>query len=140
MSNELSWEVIDTFFKDNNNFIIEHHLSSYNHFFLHRLNDIFRLNNPILFNRDIDEETNIFKNNCKMYLGGKDGKKIHFGKPIIYDSQDEQRQHFMYPNEARLRNMTYGFTIHYDVDVIFKIISDEGEIIDHEVTLTNLFR
>ena len=35
MSNELSWEVIDTFFKDNKNFIIEHHLSSYNHFFLH---------------------------------------------------------------------------------------------------------
>lgn len=26
----------------------------------------------------------------------------------------------MYPNEARLRNMTYGVTIHYDVDVEFE--------------------
>ena len=148
MSNELSWEVIDTFFKDNNNFIIEHHLSSYNNFFLHRLNDIFRLNNPILFNRDIDEETNIFKNNCKMYLGGKDGKKIHFGKPIIYDSQDEQRQHFMYPNEARLRNMTYAVAIHYDIDVEFEIYieNESGEkgmkkFDKHifEETLTNIY-
>ena len=33
----------------------------------------------------------------------------------------------MYPNEARLRNMTYGMTIHYDVDVEFIDILSEGE-------------
>ena len=49
-------------------------------------------------------------------LGGKDGTKIYFGKPIIYD---EGRPHFMYPNEARLRNMTYAMTVHYDVEVEF---------------------
>ena len=47
-------------------------------------------------------------------------------KPIIYDENDgEKREHYMYPNEARLRNMTYGFTIHYDVDVKFKILIDK---------------
>ena len=29
-------------------------------------------------------------------------------------------------HEARLRNMTYGFSIHYDVDIIFKIGNDDG--------------
>ena len=33
----------------------------------------------------------------------------------------------MYPNEARLRNMTYAFTIHIDVLVKYKIKSDSSE-------------
>ena len=44
--------------------------------------------------------------------------------------------HFMYPNEARLRNMTYGFSIHYDVDVEFTIKNPETQ--EFEVTNTTL--
>ena len=33
----------------------------------------------------------------------------------------------MLPNEARLREMTYGMTIHYDIDIDFVDILDEGE-------------
>ena len=32
---------------------------------------------------------------------------------------DNNKESFMYPNVARLRNMSYAFTIHYDVDVDF---------------------
>ena len=55
--------------------------------------------------------------------------KIYYGKPIIYDADNEgmEREHYMYPNEARLRNMTYGFTIHYDVDIKFKILIDKED-------------
>ena len=56
---------------------------------------------------------------CELYIGGKTGDKLYFGKPIIYDKDD--RSHFMYPNEARLRNMTYALTIHYDVEAVYKI-------------------
>lgn len=59
-----------------------------------------------------------------MYFGGKDGSKIYFGKPIIYD---DKNAHYMYPNEARMRNMTYGMTIHYDIDIEFVRILEEGE-------------
>jgi len=61
-----------------------------------------------------------------MYFGGKDGSKVYFGKPVIYDDNDNS--HYMYPNEARLRNMTYGMTVHYDVEVEFITILEDGEM------------
>jgi DNA-directed RNA polymerase II subunit RPB2 len=59
-----------------------------------------------------------------LYNGGKDGSKIYYGKPTIYD---DTNVHYMYPNEARLRNMTYGFTIHFDVDVEIFLYKEAGK-------------
>jgi len=56
---------------------------------------------------------------CKLYMGGRKGDKLYFGKPIIYEKDGEN--HFMYPNEARLRNMTYAFTLHVDIEAVYKI-------------------
>jgi len=122
----ISWQLIDTYFKDNPNNLVAHHLESYNRFYNSEINKIFRENNPIRFieREEKDEKGNAVENRNEilLHLGGKDGKKIYYGKPIIYD---EQHAHYMYPNDARLRNMTYGTTIHYDVDV--DIIYYEGE-------------
>jgi len=60
-----------------------------------------------------------YKYQAKLYIGGKNGDKLYFGKPIIYDKEGES--HFMYPNEARLRNMSYSFTLHVDVEVVFRL-------------------
>ena len=39
----------------------------------------------------------------------------------------------MFPNEARLRNMSYGTTLHVDIDVIYNIKdSDNNLIIENE--------
>jgi DNA-directed RNA polymerase II subunit RPB2 len=113
----ISWKIIDKYFTENPNNLVAHHLESYNDFFENGINRIFRENNPIRFiERENDEENKGMRNECLLYLGGKDGTKLYFGKPIIYD---ENHMHYMYPNDARLRNMTYGTTIHYDVDVDF---------------------
>jgi DNA-directed RNA polymerase beta subunit len=34
----------------------------------------------------------------------------------------------MFPNEARLRNMTYGMTVHYDIEIEFITILEDGEM------------
>jgi DNA-directed RNA polymerase II subunit RPB2 len=114
---EISWKIIDKYFTENPNNLVAHHLESYNDFFNGGINRIFRENNPIRFSeRDDEGDKNAQKNECSLYLAGKNGNKIYFGKPIIYD---DNYTHYMYPNDARLRNMTYGTTIHYDVDVDF---------------------
>jgi len=113
----ISWKLIDKYFKDNQSCLVSHHLESYNDFFKNGLKQILRENNPIRFiEREDEGNESGNRNECLLYLGGKDGNKIYYGKPVIYDVNNA---HYMFPNDARLRNMTYGITIHYDVDVDF---------------------
>ena len=144
----ISWKLIDKYFKDNHYNLVAHHLDSYNDFFSKGIFQIFRENNPIRFiERDTEtaEEEAVAKpktksksvkigdkenpNECLIYLGGKDGSKLYFGKPIIYDEENNKPYpHYMYPNDARLRNMNYGITIHYDIDVDFIYYNGEEKI------------
>ena len=125
---EISWELIDKYFNDNPSNLVFHHLESYNDFFNKGIQRIFRENNPIRFiEREDETQPNQRRNECLLYLGGKDGSKIYYGKPIIYD---DNQSHFMFPNDARLRNMTYGITIHYDVDVEFRYYNNETSMKD----------
>lgn len=143
----IAWNLIDKYFKDNPSNLVAHHLDSYNDFFSKGIFQIFRENNPIRFieretETDGKDETNKKNksktvkigdkenpNECLIYLGGKTGEKIYFGKPVIYDEENgKPYHHYMYPNDARLRNMTYGVTIHYDIDVEFMYYSGEQKI------------
>jgi len=133
---KISWKIIDKYFNDNPNNLVAHHLESYNEFFNKGINNIFRENNPIRFIEREDESEDLNKRNeCLLYLGGKDGSKIYFGKPIIYD---DNNAHYMYPNDARLRNMTYGTTIHYDVDVDFIYYKGDEKFL-HSITLNKIY-
>ena len=135
---KLSWKIIDKYFNDNPNNLVAHHLESYNDFFNNGINRIFRENNPIRFierEDETDSKDPLKRSECQLFLGGKDGDKIYFGKPIIYD---DNHAHYMYPNDARLRNMTYGTTIHYDVDVDF-IYYKGDEKIEHSITLNKIY-
>jgi DNA-directed RNA polymerase II subunit RPB2 len=114
---DISWKLIDKYFKENPNNLVAHHLDSYNEFFKNGIHRVFRENNPIRFiEREQEGESSDKRNECLLYLGGKEGKNVYLGKPIIYD---DNNAHYMFPNDARLRNMTYGITIHYDVEVDF---------------------
>ena len=121
--NERIWEILETYMNDNSGFLVRHHIDSYNRFFKHDIYSIFKESNPIRIVSE-DDEGNI-TSECNLYIGGKDGDKFYFGKPTIHDG--EGTTHFMFPNEARLRNMTYGMTIHYDVEVVITRILGENE-------------
>ena len=121
--NDISWKTINKFF-DNENIIVKHHLDSYNAFFSKGIKDIFKDRNPLRIFKELDQQTKLYKYECDIYLGGINADKIYYGKPVIYD---DDREHYMYPNEARLRNMTYGFTIHYDVTMKIRILIDKED-------------
>jgi DNA-directed RNA polymerase II subunit RPB2 len=133
---DISWKLIDKYFKENPDNLVAHHLDSYNEFFKNGINRIFRENNPIRFIERLEEgESADKRNECLLYLGGRNGKNIYFGKPIIYD---DNNAHYMFPNDARLRNMTYGITIHYDVDVDFiYYVGDEKK--EHSMVLNKIY-
>ena len=147
----IAWNLIDKYFKDTPYNLVAHHLDSYNDFFSKGIYQIFRENNPIRFiereSEEIKETVGNKKskpltvnvgdkenpNECLIYLGGKNGDKLYFGKPIIYDEDNSnvdnrQYPHYMYPNDARLRNMNYGITIHYDIDVEFMYYNGDQKI------------
>uniref|UniRef100_A0A6C0IMP8 DNA-directed RNA polymerase n=1 Tax=viral metagenome TaxID=1070528 RepID=A0A6C0IMP8_9ZZZZ len=125
MENEQIWKVVHKYFEDNPQNLVTHHIESYNDFFKNGIFQIFKEKNPVEILTAYDNEIEDYRYKCIMYFGGKEGNKIYFGKPIVYDS--DENIHYMYPNEARLRNMTYGMTIHYDIDIEFVSILDNGE-------------
>ena len=126
--NDIAWKTINRYFNENPNILLKHHLDSYNDFFSKGIINIFKNTNPIRLLEELDEETQQYKYECNLYFGGKEGNKIYYGKPIIYDrnSDGEDREHYMFPNEARLRNMTYAFTIHYDIYAEFTLLIENN--------------
>ena len=135
-NDKIIWSIIDKYFTDNKNILIKHHLDSFNQFFDKDIKNVFKEKNPIKILKELNESTGEYNLEAKMYFAGRDGDKIYYGKPIIFD---ETREHFMYPNEARIRNMTYGITIHIDIDLEYHITDDEGNIKESTTTLEKIY-
>jgi len=123
MDNSAIWNVINKYFEDNPQGLVRHHTESYNEFFKNGIFQVFKEQNPMRINTNYDEELNEYRTQCIMYFGGKDGSKIYYGKPVIYD---DNNSHYMFPNEARLRNMTYGMTVHYDIEIEYVNLLEKG--------------
>ena len=120
MDQDTCWKTLDKYFEENPTSLVSHHIESYNDFMNNGISQIFREKNPIMISKNINKSGE-YRYQAKLYLGGKKGEKIYFGKPIIFDTNKE---HYMYPNHARLRNFTYSVSIHYDVDVEILINDD----------------
>ena len=124
MDNKTIWKIIDSQFIDNPQSLVRHHIESYNDFYKTGIFQIFKEKNPITINSHYDESIKDFRHQCNMYFGGKNGDKIYFGKPVIYDNENP---HYMFPNEARLRNMNYSMMIHYDIEIEYIDILEDGQ-------------
>ena len=113
-----TWYILDEYFKTSY-FLTKHHLDSYNDFVSNKLINTIRVLNPflVLKGKGTDNEHEI-----NVYIGGKDAKEVYINKPTIFEN-GEQRP--MYPNEARLRDMTYKSDIYAEIIVEYSINGDK---------------
>ena len=133
MEGDIGLSVVDCFFRDNPLGLVQHQLASYDDFFQKGIYRILAERNPIRINKNQDPSTGEFRSRANLFLGGKDGRDVYFGKPTI---QDDDGADIMYPNVARLRSMTYAMTIHYDV-VVEYYIAEDGKPAPSEPTHTS---
>ena len=124
IQDETIWKIIETYFADNPQALVRHHIESYNDFFNDGLQQMFKEMNPLKIELDYNEEKEMNMSKCYLYFGGKDASKIYYGKPTIYENESSR---FLFPNECRLRNMTYGMSVHYDIDIEIERTLESGE-------------
>ena len=122
VSNNDLWDVIYTYFQDTENkrnyYLTNHHLDSYNDFILNKIPQTLKENSPQTIFLGRDSETKKYKYEIDIYYGGVNSDRVYLGKPIIYHKDNTKKQ--MYPNEARLKNLTYASHIFCDIDIIIR--------------------
>ena len=126
-----TWSIINSYFRDTPNALVRHHIDSYNDFIQTKIPLIIKNVNKggrtfFLFDK---EDSNITYE-IKVYFGGKNSDNFRIAKPAIksYPS-GEVRQ--LFPNEARLKNLTYGADFFYGVDIDFTIKKKDIPILEN---------
>lgn len=127
---DLSRGLIDKYFRTVMYPYTRHHIDSYDQFLQQDLLNIIRSQNPVLILKDlINEETNTYKYRVEIFIGGEDGTAIEIGTPTI-SLQNTEEIRILYPNEARLRNVTYASSVYADIIVKIAYTTDSGAVID----------
>jgi len=104
-------------------YLVNHHLDSFNRF-VKQIPDIIKNNNPLINLKNKDDK-NVFHHIGRLWVGTKTSSELVFGVPVFIENGIQRP---LYPNDARLRNMTYAFSIH--AKLTFEIEID-GKVTEH---------
>ena len=125
---ELSRKLIDTYFRTTPYPYTRHHIDSYDQFVQQDMLSIIRSQNPVLILKELlpgNNLKNTYRYQIQIYIGGKDGTMIEMGSPTL-SLQNTEEVRLLYPNEARLRNLTYASTIYADIMVVITYTPEIG--------------
>ena len=122
-----TWKVIESYLKEEKySNLIRHHLDSFNEFTDIKIEQIVKQSNPLLIFNNYDEETNSYKYEININFGN-----VYFNKPIIYENNGSTK--LMYPNDARLRNLTYSSQLLIDLSIdIYSTTNGEKVLLNNK--------
>lgn len=123
---EAASQLIHKYFTTQNIPLTKHHIDSYDQFIQRDLQNIIASNNPIINLKDQFKESGIYKYKVEIYIGGVDGSKINIGVPTVR-LNNEKDVRLLFPNEARLRNLTYALPVQSDIYYRITIRADEKD-------------
>ena len=128
-------KLLDTYFNTFDYPLVRHHIDSYDQLLTQDIPAIIRSNNPFLLLKQLlHQKEGIYKYRVEVYVGGVNGNDIEIGTPTL-TLQKTQEIRVLFPNEARLRNLTYSSTVYASIFVRVTIAADalsgEPTVLEH---------
>jgi DNA-directed RNA polymerase II subunit RPB2 len=136
-SMEIPRRLLDQYFQTTVYPYTKHHIDSYNQFLESDLPAIIKGQNPLIVLKDLIPGTSTYEYKVEIFVGDKDGSNLSLGTPTIQHMAGEEVR-LLFPNEARLRDLTYAATLFADIMVRVTFASEkdpEGEPKVREITL-----
>uniref|UniRef100_A0A6C0DRY7 DNA-directed RNA polymerase n=1 Tax=viral metagenome TaxID=1070528 RepID=A0A6C0DRY7_9ZZZZ len=128
---DLPLRILNAYYEQTPLFLTRHHIDSYEHFVFNEMSRLIHSMNPILILKEpLAPDQGLYKYKTEIYIGGKVAEpkdlRINVGAPIItLDGGKTVRR--MFPNEARLRGLTYAALIRADIDIVVTRTVKQGE-------------
>lgn len=129
VARDMSRALIDRYFRTVPYPYTRHHIDSYDQFLQQGLPSIIKSNNPILLVKEpLPGLENTYRYKIEIYVGGEDGSEIEIGTPTI-SLQNTSEVRLLFPNEARLRNLTYAASVYANIRVKLTYSTVDGGVL-----------
>ena len=117
-SRSIAEKMLKTYFTTFDYPLTHHQLNSYDQFVANDIPAIIKYSNPLLLLQEKLGNTDEYKYRVEVFIGGLKGDQFYIGTPSI-SLKENTEVRVLYPNEARLRNLTYATNI--EADIVIKI-------------------
>ena len=135
---DLAREILTSYFKTQPYPFTRHHIDSFDQFMSEDLPNIIQASNPILILKDLIPSKNQYKYKVEIFVGGEAGTGIYIGSPTV-SLQDTEEVRLLFPNEARLRNLTYSSVVLADIFIrVTVLIAGEKGVLEPRIFEVNL--
>ena len=115
----LSRKILNSYFQTFDYPFVRHHIDSYDNFIAQDLPAIVKANNPFLLLKQLipgsgPSGTPTYMYRVEVFIGGLEGNELEIGTPTL-SLQKTREVRVLFPNEARLRNLTYSSTVYANI-------------------------